>query len=242
MKRGILYLATGSPSYVHDAAVSIASMRESGYKGHISLISDVPQAQNLKPMNVSIIRCNKIDTGLQSRKIKTSLNKFTPYDTTLFLDVDTIAARQLKPIWDQVDEHDIALAIDARRTCKSQAFGLEKELRYTKKMCPLDFPHHNSGVMLWKKNEKTDKLFENWGKEWRMFKNRDQAALMRAIFQTDIELNTMDSIFNHFGEWGRLSKVREKGVVIWHACGRLGPYKGDFPEAFKKGSTLFSRS
>ena len=43
---------------------------------------------------------------------------------------------------------------------------------------PLQF---QAGVMYWKRNETTERLFSEWRKQWGRWGKQDQAALVRAI-------------------------------------------------------------
>ena len=53
--------------------------------------------------------------------------------------------------------------------------------------CALPASLLNSGCLLFRRCDSVAELFEVWQREWRMFRGRDQLALMRAVALTGIE-------------------------------------------------------
>jgi predicted flap endonuclease-1-like 5' DNA nuclease len=58
--------------------------------------------------------------------------------------------------------------------------------------------YHNSGMIFWKKNDRTKALFELWGEEWRKFGGWDeQVALLRALLRSEVLFLTVPYTWNH---------------------------------------------
>jgi hypothetical protein len=54
----------------------------------------------------------------------------------------------------------------------------------------------NGGVFGYQRNERTKRFFETWYSEWQRFGKRDQAALLRALWQVPLKMLVLGSQWN----------------------------------------------
>ncbi|HEX2676172.1 MAG TPA: hypothetical protein VHM19_06015, partial [Polyangiales bacterium] len=85
MKRGYLYIAIGG-HHTQLFALSLGRLRRSDPTTPVAVVSDLlPESDAYR-----LIRSH-VGTGFETRALKTSLDALTPFEQTLFMDVDTLA-------------------------------------------------------------------------------------------------------------------------------------------------------
>jgi hypothetical protein len=184
MSRGVVYIATGDPYYILLTAASIISLRDTGYRGPITVFSDLP-ALRLRSLGVHVTKIT-VPQGARkpSRWVKTQLAKLTPYQETLFLDADTVVHKPFTLLWNALRKHDIALGRDRNPTLGAANHATQEELQYTLRLYPRAAPQYNSGILLWRQTPAMARFFAAWHQEWARFGDIDQLALTRALAQT----------------------------------------------------------
>jgi hypothetical protein len=207
--KGILYLCTGRHQDLLNNSIS-------------SLVSTNPAL----PFHVLSDRALTVPfswvpplTGKASRYLKTQLFNLSPYDLTLFLDADTFVAEKLS-LEEMLGEADLAMALDATPTvAKGGAaflnypdFTTREEVSETIDKCGPDFPFYNSGVMLWRKSDKTREFFECWNSEWGRYCLADQLALARTLCVSSLSVRPLSDQFNY----PVLAPSPPKGKSIYH--------------------------
>jgi len=77
--------------------------------------------------------------------------------------------------------------------------------------------YYNSGVILWRKTEATDRLFETWRREWSRFSNLDQMALSRALKTAGLTPHTLSPIWNcPPSRFASIRAAQRSGVRVLH--------------------------
>lgn len=119
MKRGILLVAMGHPNYFR-MAVALAATIKAGNKGiSISVVTDgkthfKEEAERALFDSVIIAPAASYTTNgkIEFIKAKTYIYDFTPYQETLFLDVDIaiLPNRDLASIFEELKEHDFVMS------------------------------------------------------------------------------------------------------------------------------------
>jgi hypothetical protein len=237
VSRGVVYVATGDPAYALYAACSILSLRDTGYRGPITVFTDMPaQRFRLPGVRVAKIAVPK-DARKPSRALKTSLAALSPYSETLFLDADTVVLEPVQKIWSFLKKSDIALALDRNPALGTVNHATPEELRRTLSMLPASTPHYNSGVMVWKKSSKTLALFNAWNAEWNVFSDIDQLALCRAIAKTGITSAILPEKYN-------LAAVRAHSAepAIIHFGEQKKRIPKNYPALFKRACAALNIS
>jgi hypothetical protein len=173
MDCGVIYVAYGEKARA-EAVQSIASLR---------LHNDLPVAV---VSNKPVSGCDHIvlaDGGWKGREAKLQLYDLSPFDRTLYLDADTRVHGDISGIFDILgDGWDIAMTAS---TCQGKAamWHVSPPERFvTLNICtePLSL---QAGVFAFQRNERVRELFDCWYEEWQMFKQMDQAALLRALYR-----------------------------------------------------------
>ena len=173
------------------------------YAGDLGLfvITDTPLKENMLLVRPRILQ--------KSRFYKTQIHRFSPFDITLFIDDDTVIHRALPDLSSVLGDSDIKMCLTLDWTTilsvctdTKTRWALEPEKRITLKECHHDTPFFNSGVILFKKTEKSKTLLDTWHNEWLRFQHIDQLALSRAIHKTGIVPQTLDTqLWNCRTDW-----------------------------------------
>lgn len=146
-------------------------------------------------------------------RIKPHLYELSPFDKTLYLDLDTQVIKSPQPLFDLLDKWEFAGAVGQGwggliRNTQFSPVELEKTIS----LWGTGLLHYiNTGVLAWKKCDNTRRLFEQWGKEWGSFGGWDeQMALLRALYKVPVLYITLPTAWN--------SRMK-KGAYIYHPTG-----------------------
>ncbi len=213
---GVLYLAFGQ-SYLAMALLSASTLRKTNPEIPICIIVNI----KLKTKNIDFWDSKKDfliylekDT-LLNRNIKVSLNKYTPFKKTLFLDCDTLVIGNISKTELYLDYFDIAIKLNPFfKTLK----GKGDVPVIDDKTTASDIPHWNSGVIMFRKNEKTNLFFKKWSDLYKKLNvSYDQVSLAEAIFKSDIKLLSLNS------EWNYSSSLlsKNKNILVVHYTSKI---------------------
>jgi hypothetical protein len=245
MVDGILYIARGA-SYVEAAAESARSVRVVSPGLPIALATDGTSSTEFDEtiqLSESDVRRAKI-LGLMA----------SPFDRTLYLDVDTYAADDVSELFTLLDVFDLAVAHAPMRVPD-----------------PLDdvpdsFPELNAGVIAFRRSANVQRFLHSWLREYESEDAplRDQRSFRRALYTaTDVRPAVLPPEFNlrfwmagyynqrvrilHgwgdqaiYGEVaallnGRVKKWRHQGVFIGSTLfGKRAQIVGRFPDLPKR--------
>jgi hypothetical protein len=199
--RGVIYSVTQSIAYLEAALISAIALRHLEPDLAITILSDHPLLGELPLADYNItpqthLSPPEASSAFTSRWIKTRFNEFTPYDETLFLDADILPLQPIAPLWDILNHSDWAMATDRLPTIALCDHIAQPEKDYTLQIVPGQARQYNGGVILWRRNNATDRLFQRWHQEWLRFQNQDQLALARAIYGTDLPIGTLPPTYN----------------------------------------------
>jgi hypothetical protein len=201
--RRVIYCATSHFLYLEAAIISALTLRKFEPNLPITIVSDCSSLQSLIPdryqIDTKFIRPPtnwKSSPALFSRSIKTDIWQFTTATETLFLDADILPLQPLTPIWQYLEQGDLAMVLDRQPTIAGCNHINQTERDYTMSLYPSTTPHFNSGVMLWRKGANTQSLFKAWKREWLQFQQQDQLALVRAIQTTKSEIVRLPQSYN----------------------------------------------
>ena len=191
MSDGVVYVVFGKQAQAL-CAKSLASLRKYNPDLPVVVVGDMPMykyhvrripwKKDTAAYNAKRSKRFRFESGI----VKPALFDISPFDNTLYLDVDTEIRGDITQGFDFLDFGDFAIAphnhtvewyIPSRSTKKSKReyaetcaeFGIGAELYW------------NSGVFFWRKNECTKELFRLWHEEWERYKPwNEQLSLMRA--------------------------------------------------------------
>jgi hypothetical protein len=189
MTKGIILIAVGHDNYHKMADCLVNSIRQNcGEDLRICLVSDRPTHD--EKLYTDFIDLPKTD--IHPLRIKANLNELTPFDKTLYLDVDMISTMN-KKISEILDIETEFMIQNLGECIKSDWADVEEiKKAYNVKKLTAIF----SECILWTKGELSDKIFAKWGEnfnnikvDYRKFANDipDELPLMIALAQLEIE-------------------------------------------------------
>lgn len=194
--RQIVLIGTGSQFWFELAWNTAQALRDvSGELCQILLVTDqlITVAERRTAALVLGVRFVLVPPGDRwiSRWLKTRLNLLCSGSHCLYLDADILPIGSITPIWELLEQGDLYLATSQAAPTVGESrhtSGHEKALTL-QKVSP-NYPQYNGGVIAWRNTPRTDRIFTAWGREWELFKQQDQLALVRA-------LNSLGAIVGH---------------------------------------------
>ena len=200
-KTGVCYVAFGARARI-EAAASINTLRKhNGFP--VSVICSRPF--DSKGVNTIIMP----DAGPGARWAKLNVDILAPYDRIIYLDADTRIHADLMPAVKMLDFYDLVLAPSANQGAAMFQHIEERERRLTldetANPMPLQF---QAGVLMFNRVACND-LFAAWRAEWERFRDKDQAAFVRAFHRHPVKTWLLGLDWNS-----------EKGSIIEHQFGK----------------------
>ena len=193
MTDGIIYMCFGKMA-CDQASLSIKSLHRFT-KYPVCIVGDEDAEEYFNKSEVVFKRVDenpfsdkeRVGFRFMAGRIKPLLAELTPFDRTLYVDADTAFRTSPSVGFNLLDKADVALAETETRSILD-TYSSRTESDYTCKLFGNSMMlYHNSGMIFWKRNDKTDRLFELWSEEWNRFQNWDeQVALLRALILSDV--------------------------------------------------------
>ena len=198
MGAGVMYVAYGRKAR-NEAAASIASLREF-HDWPVAVASDKPLVRGTR-----LLHCEQ--RGTPGRWAKVNLDKLTPWEWTLFLDADTRIHGDLSIGFRLLANGYDLVMVPSRPQHNDMLRHLgDQERKRTLGELPLDVLQLNTGVMWF--GPGAAPLFEVWREEWERWRDKDQGALLRALYRHPVALALLGQPFND-----------EHGDVVEHRFG-----------------------
>ncbi|NDD52966.1 hypothetical protein EBZ39_03660 [bacterium] len=147
--------------------------------------------------------------------VKSKMDRWSPFDTTLYLDADTVVMGDLSYGFESAERHGLSCCI-----CECPHAKRYKQMPAT--------VEYNTGVMFWKKSKQTTELFEHWQRsceldssiEWfdpdgthRRMETNDQGPFSRAVYETGFNPHVLPINWNFRHRW---HKSWFGSIKIWH--------------------------
>ena len=189
MKQGVLYIAFGK-NFLKEMLISAESVKKHCPDLHITVFSDKMVESKF------IDHCRLIKVSHLRPKI--DYIHMTPYERTLFLDTDTIVDRNIEDMFALLDNFDYAATHDLAR----------KRRKYSKTIpdygnIPYSFSEVNTGVMVFKKNERVLNLFQMWKDNFYKYYNFspwDQPSFRVSLWKSIANREKQRRFHHEFGE------------------------------------------
>lgn len=220
-RAGVVYIAFGV-AYRELTILSILWLRRYGYYGPVRVLTG-DQYWPADALDCEIVRVPNVGDGFATRYYKTQINAYG-YDTTFFLDADTLPITSISRIWRELRFAKMCLSMDSFPTVQDLVAKntKDRERRQVEYSCMSDrglmhHPLYSSGVILFRRSAATDELFTIWHEEWNRFRHEDQLALVRAIARTGFRVHALAPRWNaRLKGFGTIEKARLRGVRILH--------------------------
>jgi len=145
------------------------------------------------------------------RRSKVDYLAKTPFSRTLYLDTDTAVVADIRSIFDILDRFDIALCHAHRRNDPKRLLTWRIQLSEA-------FPQYNSGVFLYKKNEKVVDFLNQWSQAFHAEHfSQDQMTLRELLWQSDLRIATLPPEYNvRYIKYSILWGKNEAKTKIFH--------------------------
>lgn len=187
---GIVYLSFGT-NYTDCTIAALKSKIRNAPKTPAMILTnrkDDLKSTLCKKNNIEVRYVDALNTDV--REYKTQIYKYSPFEHTLLLDADAWINKEMADQFKILEFAPLALTHAFHHPSIGSAAHIGAADRaYT--MCQLGnlhyLPQYASGLMFFRRDDKSvRKLFDAWNTEWRVFRGKDQAALIRAILKTGV--------------------------------------------------------
>jgi hypothetical protein len=186
--RGFCYAAYGDKA-MDEARLSIATLKE---------CNDYPVTMvGSKPLNGTPF-VHYDDMGLPGRWAKLNMDSISPYETTCYIDADTRVYASLQIGFDIVDDGwDLAITPSAHQGTDIMWHIKDDEREATLlELGNWDPLQLQGGVFFFRKSPEMLALFAAWRDEWQRWRDKDQAALLRALYKSPVRLWLLGRCYN----------------------------------------------
>jgi len=171
--KGVLLLSIGHPSYArwaHNMAVSLRAMSP-GLCIHVLTDGNFP-AEPIhgeivdKIIKIAETDCRK-DGKLYPALAKLSMNKYSEFEETIYLDVDGVVVKDITPLFDKCKEKGLYFQVQVNGISTKEFDNLDASLwvkpeqifKKYKLNDDVQIPGTNSSFQYWVKCKESDKLF-----------------------------------------------------------------------------------
>jgi hypothetical protein len=210
MSKGILYLASGD-DYITEAKRSAETLKRHNPDLPVTIYTDSDVESKI------FDHIMLLDEPIDSMGDSILGKEYFPYDKTLYLDVDTHICDQLDPIFELLDQYQIAVGHDA-----GAGVGNNTVYKRMSESIPSPLREYNSGVIGYEKCTKVRNLFKMWKNIYNdtdfdeIGSKTNQPALTAALHSSNIQFVTLPPKYNF-----QLNKHRfaSQDVVILHRNG-----------------------
>lgn len=196
-KRGVYYVAYGKP------ARRRAKHAMETFKAYMPGV-EVALAST-EPLDVEDIFIKHPDVDIGARCVKTKIDDLAPADWAyvMYLDADTEVVADISFLYEVLEDGwDMVICKNPVRFHVIENMvrpDNEDECRKTyKKLSSKELIQYNGGVFAFRRNERTAAFFRAWHKEWQRWGKRDQAALLRALWDHPLRLYVLTNVWNTF--------------------------------------------
>jgi len=247
MTRGVIYMTWGEAAMA-DADKSMTSLWKHSPGMPVFVVGDREAEAHYQGKAGVTFHYVAIDPfknassqGFLAGRIKPLLAKLSPFDQSLYVDADSEFSTSPEPAFAFLERWDFLVAETETRSLKDSIAGIA-ESKWTANW--LGTPHllyHNSGMLFWRRNAATDRLFDLWSEEWQRFSGWDeQVPLLRALLRSDALYLTVPYTWN--------CREGKKAVLLHHRFGtksarkfggrRLRPTAGAVPHLSPRLSVM----
>jgi len=177
--RGILYIATGQ-KYIDEAIQSAGSCKEHNHVA-IALITD--RQDYILP---SGLFDQVIIKDAQFSYVDKLLLRHSPFESTIFLDTDTLVCEKLDDLFQILNYREFAI----HQADEGYEFNMPEVSNA--------MPEFNTGVIAYKNTENVMQLFKDWGESFNEYQEiqTDQWHLRKTLYESNVKFAIFSSAYN----------------------------------------------
>lgn len=221
--RGIYCVAFGEP------ARACAHRMMTTVRQHMP---EIPIAMaGAHPLGLEDVFIEVEDSDIGGRRAKLRAYELSPWETTLYLDVDTeVVSGDARFFFELIEDGwEFVIAKDPHLMDTMHSFRRPNnlvELRETaEEIHTLHTLQINGGVWAFGRNERVQAFFERWQAEYERHVQRDQGALIRALYADPLKVFYLGNEWNWFEKYSR----GVEAAAIKHYPGRARRWTGLIP-------------
>lgn len=222
--RGIYCVAFGDPS----RKCALRLMKSA--KQHMP---DIPialcAAKKIGPEDLLIVQPDS-DVGGRRAKLKAYELSPAEWDAVLYLDADTEVVAPIYYFWELIEDGwEFVICKDPHLMDTMHAFRRKNNALETaeveKKVRTLHTLQYNGGVWAFGRNRRIAAFFQRWQAEWERHAQRDQGALIRAMYTDPLKIMLLGNQWNTFLKYCK--GIETAG--LYHYPGDARRWKGMIP-------------
>jgi len=173
------------------------------------------------------------DRDVGGRIAKLSAYKFTPpeWQSVLYLDADTeIVSESVRFFFELIEDGwEFVIAKDPHLMDTMHSFrrkGNLKEIQQIEsELSTLHALQYNGGVWAFGRSKRIAAFFDRWLNEWDVHGNRDQGALIRAMYKEPLKTYLLGNEWNYFQKYSKGLQA----AAIKHYPGKARRWRGPIP-------------
>lgn len=125
----------------------------------------------------------------QSRHAKVTMLDWSPYQYTAYLDADTQVYQDISAGFEALENgFDLAITPSQNQGERMLWHCGERDKAETLTAVGAESLQLQAGVMFVARNARTRALFDGWRAEWEKYRDQDQGALLRALYQCPVKV------------------------------------------------------
>jgi hypothetical protein len=223
--RGIYCVAFGDPARAC-AAKMMETAKEHMLEIPIALCSD----RKIGPEDVLIDSVPDSDIGGRRAKLRAYELAPAEWEAVLYLDADTEVVDDIRFYFELIEDGwEFVICKDPHLMDTMHAFRRKTNLAELNETADQIHTMHtlqyNGGVWAFGRNERVARFFARWLAEWEKYAQRDQGALIRAMYTEPLRVYLLGNEWNTF-------KKYTKGIEtagLYHYPGRARRWRGQIP-------------
>ena len=251
---GAIYLATQNVKFMQMAIISALELVRFNPFICVKILTDLDK-KFLTENNIKLLKSKNIfiknvklkqkiggKKEYYSRQIKTIINRFSHFETTIFIDADILPMGDYFDLLNLIggNRDKIYMCKERKESISAWEYAKTLDGLETIKTCGDEhFPLFNSGFMVFEtKNKTVEGFFKIWQSQWLKYKQLDQWAMARALKISGIEISTLPEKFNY--NIDKLWDEKPENITNLHIHGfytiwekTLDIYREKCPESFE---------
>lgn len=190
MSNGVVYIITQDSRYRDLLLTSVASLKRVMPHLPVTVFSQFPIESN------DVDKVVFVEPTKDGFYDKARLIRKSPYQRTLFVDADIFVAEAFPELFSLLDRFDVAATHE-------EYLSTDWSRVYPRIDVPTSFPEFNTGILLIKRSEKTDRLLAHWSDLYQKFLEEnpnkqinDQPFFRVAAYYSDVRIATLTREYN----------------------------------------------
>jgi hypothetical protein len=211
-ERGVLYI-TSNDLLMDEAIISARSVVEHNPDIRVGVVTDEPVEYDV----FDDVFVTELAAGFEDKSAEMRI----PYQKTMYLDTDTLIDGSLHPVFELLDEFDIAAAHNYSNSSRET---------YENDHIPDGFPEYNTGVIGFRDSDAAQEFIEEWEVTFREnthLRPGDQPSFRSVLYESDIRIATIPPEYNCMF---RYPGCAVDDIVVFH--GRLIDVNSEGAERF----------